>query len=85
MPREIEGYREALGELNMDFAHQRWLKVSQVAEYLGVDSRTVKGMIKNGKLAGYDIGTGEYKIYRIDKHDLAKLIAGGKKNGKNAK
>ena len=79
MGREIEGYREALGELNEDFAHQRWLTVTQVAEYLGVDSRTVKGMIKNGKLTGYDIGTGEYKIYRIDKHDLAKLIAGGKK------
>ena len=79
MPREIEGYREALAELNEDFAHQRWLKVSQVAVYLGVDSRTVKGMIKNGKLVGYDIGTGGYKIYRIDKHDLAKLIAGGKK------
>ena len=80
MAREIEGYREALAELNLDFAHQRWLKVSQVAEYLGVDSRTVKGMIEKGRLVGYNIGTGEYKIYRIDKHDLAKLIAGGKKN-----
>jgi excisionase family DNA binding protein len=80
MAREIEGYREALAELNLDFAHQRWLKVSQVAEYLGVDNRTVKGMIEKGRLVGYNIGTGEYKIYRIDKHDLAKLIAGGKKN-----
>lgn len=78
--REKEGYREALADLNTDFAHQRWLKVSQVAEYLGVDSRTVKGMIEKGKLAGYDLGTGSYKIYRIDKHDLAKLIAGGKNN-----
>lgn len=80
MGREIEGYREALAELNMDFAHQRWLKVSQVAEYLGVDRRTVRNMIDKGALTGYDIGTGEYKIYRIDKHDLAKLIAGGLKN-----
>ena len=31
-------------------------------------------------LAGYDIGSGEYKIFRIDNHDLARMIAGGKKN-----
>ena len=80
MSREIEGYRETLAELNMDFAHQRWLKVSEVAEYLGVDRRTVRNMIDKGMLAGYDIGSGEYKIFRIDKHDLARMIAGGKKN-----
>lgn len=85
MPREIEGYREALGELNMDFAHQRWLTVTQVAKHLGVSVRTVRRMIEDGRIAGYNLGTNEYKIFRIDKHDLARLVAGGKKNDKNAK
>lgn len=80
MPREIEGYREALAELNEDFAHQRWLTVTQVSKYLGVNVRTVRRMIEDGRITGYNLGTNEYKIFRIDKHDLAKLIAGGLKN-----
>jgi excisionase family DNA binding protein len=79
MPREIEGYREALAELNESYAHQRWLSITQVAKYLGVSTRTVRRMIEDGRIEAYNLGTQEYKIYRIDKHDLAKVVVGGRK------
>lgn len=78
MAREIEGYRERLAELNELFPHQTWLSQSDVARYLGVDRRTVRRLIDNKKVTAYDVGVGDYKIYRIDKHELARALAGGK-------
>lgn len=77
MAREIEGYRERLAELNELFPHQTWLSQSDVARYLGVDRRTVRRLIDNKKVPAYDTGV-DYKIYKIDKHDLARALAGGK-------
>jgi hypothetical protein len=34
-------------------------------------------MIEDGRIEAYNLGTQEYKIYRIDKHGLARLTAGG--------
>ena len=84
MGREIEGYRENIADLNEAFPNQRWLNQSEVARYLGVDRMTVRRMIERGKIVAYNIGVGKYKIYRIDKLDLAKSLARGQKNGKNA-
>lgn len=71
--REKEGYRDNIAALNEAFPGQRWLTVNDVASYLGIDKRTVKGLITKKKLPATDVGCGKNKIYRINKLELAKL------------
>lgn len=79
MPREIEGYRDYIAELNEAYPNQRSLNIGEVATFLGVDRRTVRRLIDKRRLAAYDIGVGAYKVFRIDKADLAKYLGGKKR------
>lgn len=42
MPKELDGYRDVLEDLLDFFGGKRLLYPAEVAQYLGVDSRTAK-------------------------------------------
>lgn len=66
MSREPEGYRLNLEQLNADFPEVGMLTKKQVAEYIGVDVRTVTRNIRFNPATG-----------RVSKSDLARQISAG--------
>lgn len=46
---EYKGYRDVLESLLTEFGGRHWLRVSEAAQFLGVDNRTVKKR--------FDVGT----------------------------
>jgi excisionase family DNA binding protein len=48
-------------------SNRRWVSLSEAAIYSGVSSRTIRRMIANGKLTGYQSGS---RLIRIDLNDL---------------
>lgn len=46
---------------------RRWASIQEVAEYLGVNERTIRQMIADGRLTGYRNGK---KMIRLDLNEV---------------
>ncbi|GGM48635.1 MerR family transcriptional regulator [Longimycelium tulufanense] len=51
---------------------QQWYSVEQVADLLGLHVKTVRGYVRDGRLAAVRVG----KQYRISREDLAEFTGG---------
>lgn len=72
--REREGFRETLALILEKYPNKTMLSVSEAAECLGCDRRTVTKIIKSKKLPAVNIGLGSYNVYRVSTHNLANYI-----------
>ena len=52
-------------------AGHRWATIHQAAEYLLVSERTIRDMVKSGRLTGYRNGP---RIIRIDLHEIDAIM-----------
>lgn len=54
---------------------RRWATIKEAAQYISVEPITIRKLISEGKITGYN-GAG-WRILRVDLNELDKLIAGG--------
>jgi excisionase family DNA binding protein len=52
-------------------AGRRWATIHQAAEYLSINERTVRDMVKSGRLTGYRNGP---RIIRIDLDEIDMIM-----------
>jgi excisionase family DNA binding protein len=53
---------------------RRWATVQQAAEYISVEPITIRKLISEGKLPGYNGAS--WRILRVDLNELDKLMGG---------
>lgn len=57
-------------------ASQRYITISDAADYLGVTTRTVRAMVADGRLVAYRCGPRVVRL-RLDEVDAAMVPMGG--------
>ena len=55
---------------------RRWASIDQASEYLGVNPRTIRRLIADGKLRSY--AGASWRILRVDLDELDALMVGDK-------
>ena len=77
MAREKLDYRANIAHIKEMFPGVGALTVPQVAEWLQVDKRTVKGLIerKREPLPAVDIGSGKIRVYRVSVEARARFAS----------
>ena len=77
MAREKIDYRANIANIKEKFPGVGALTVPQVAEWLGVDKRTVKVLIERRRepLPAVDVGSGKLKVYRVSIEALARFVS----------
>lgn len=61
-------------------AHRSYISIGEAADYLSVTERTIREMIRDGRLTGYRLNKGGSKRYfiRLDRNEIdAKMVAFG--------
>ena len=77
MGREKLDYRANIANIKEAYPGVGALTVPQVAEWLGVDKRTVKVLIERRRepLPAVDVGSGKLKVYRVSIEALARFVS----------
>lgn len=60
---------------------QRWLTAAEVARRLGLDARTVRGMVRDGRIPGVWLGA---RTMRIGEAALAEYLGALRRSGGGA-